>query len=109
MQDYKVKLTPQAVEQLYQIRNYIALELLSPDTARTMLELLRESIEKLSYLPERNPKIDEQPWGNRGVRKLIVKNYYVYYIIFESEKIVKVIAVIYGKSDQAHWLGKVDV
>ncbi len=63
MEEYKVKLTPQAKEQLNQIRDYIALELLSPSTANDMLILLREKIKKLSYLPERNPKISEMPWA----------------------------------------------
>ncbi len=74
-----------------------------------MLKLLREKIKKLSYLPERNPKICEIPWGDKGVRKLIVKNYYVYYIISETEKTVKIIAVIYGRRDQASRLEEMNI
>ncbi len=99
MKEYKVSLTPQSIEHLKLIRDYISIELLSPDTASDMLELLRMKIKELSYFPERNPKIREEPWGSKGVRKLIVKNYYVYYIVFEEEKIVKVVAIIYAKRD----------
>ncbi len=44
MEEYKVKLTPQAKEQLNQIRDYIALELLSPSTAVDIIKLLKEKI-----------------------------------------------------------------
>ncbi len=109
MEEYKVKLTLQAKEHLNQIRDYISLELLSPSTALDMLNLLKKQINNLSYFPERNPRIKEEPWGKNGVRKLIVKNYYVYYIISEKDKIVKVFAVIYGKRDQTSRLGEIDI
>ncbi len=109
MKEYRVSLTPQAKEHLSQIKSYIAFELLSPVTAKNMIKLLGTKINELSYLPERNPRIKEEPWGNNGVRKLIVKNYYVYYVIFEKEKIVKILAVIYGRRDQVARLKTLDI
>ncbi len=73
MEEYKVIITPQAKEHLIQIKDYISINLLSPDTAKNILKLLRKKIKDLSYLPERNPLISEIPWNSRGVRKLIVK------------------------------------
>ncbi len=109
MKVYKVKISPQAREHLNQIRDYIAFELLLPSTAKKILELIHDKIGSLSTFPERNPLIREEPWGKKGIRKIIVKNFYVYYMISESEKTVKVIAIIYGKRDQDYRLGKLDV
>ncbi len=109
MEEYKIKLTPQAKEHLIQIRDYIGLELSAPVIAKNILEFFKEKIKTLSYLPERNPQIIEEPWGSNGVRKLIVKNYYVYYIISETEKTVKIIAVIYGKREQNSSLEELEV
>ncbi len=109
MKEYKVKLTLQAKEHLNSIRDYIALELLSPSTASDVLKLLKEQIKKLSYLPERNSKINEEAWRNKDIRKLIVKNYYLYYIVSKDDETVKVFAVIYGRRDQVSRLGEMDI
>lgn len=55
---------------------------------------------KLGQMPERFQLIDEDPWRSRGVRKLIVKNFYAYYWIDEEATTVYVTAVTYAKRDQ---------
>ena len=52
-------------------------------------------------MPKRIKPIDEQPWGALGVRKILVKNYYIYFIVDDTAMEVKVIAAIYTKMDQA--------
>lgn len=100
MDTYIVKITKQAEEHLRAIRDYISEDLLSPDISRKMLSLIKEKIQSLSYMPERNPLIQEEKWRSLGIRRLIVKNYYVYYMLIESEKKVQVIGIVYGKRDQ---------
>lgn len=51
-------------------------------------------------MPTRVKPIDEEPWGSQGVRKIRVKNYYIYFIVDDNEMAVKVNAVIYIGRDQ---------
>ena len=106
MTKYKVKVVRQAKSHLTAIKEYIAFELLAPDTARNMLNLLRQSIQSLSDEPYRIKTIDEHPWRSQGIRKTRVKNYYIYFGIDEGSKCVYVIAVIYVARDQEEQLAK---
>ena len=42
----------------------------------------------------------EEPWHSRGVRKIVAKNFYIYYRLDESLGRVYVMNVIYAKRDQ---------
>ena len=46
----------------------------------------------------------EEPWHSEGVRRLAVKNFYVYFWIDEDRKKIQVIDVIYIKRDQQRQL-----
>ena len=100
MTEYEVKVTRQAKEHLRGIRDYIATTLCEPGTAKKMLEVLRLKIQSLSSMPKRFRVIDEQPWGDYGIRKTRVKNFYVYFWVNEDRKQVQIIAVIYVRMDQ---------
>lgn len=100
MHEYKVIITNHALHSMKEIRDYIAQELLNPTAAIRHLELFRSEMKKLSDMPERHKLIDEQPWHNEGVRKVRVKNYYIYFWISEEELAVYVTDVIYTGSDQ---------
>ena len=106
---YKIIILPEAQQDIRSIVLYIANELLSPQAALTLQQDLFNEISKLSFMPERIKPIDEQPWGGLGIRKILVKNYYVYFIIDESSMEVKVIATIYTKMDQVNQLSKRNV
>ena len=49
---------------------------------------------------ERYQIIDDQLWKDKGVRKVPVQNYFVYFVISEPDKSVKILAVIYAGRDQ---------
>ncbi len=98
--DYKVTLTLQATEQIHNTMLYIARTLMQPETARLWTDLLYREIGKLGFMPSRFQLAEEEPWHTKGVHKLPVKNFLVYYIIDEDSKTVSVIAVIYGRRDQ---------
>ena len=100
MDKYKVKITPQASEQMYEIFNYISNTLGEPVAAERLLDELRESTLSLGIMPKRIALIDEEPWKSHGVHKMPVKNFIVYFWINEELKEVHIIAVIYGRRDQ---------
>lgn len=94
--EYQVKLTDYAVEQLQEIVSYISNVLQSPETARRWLE----RIKLLCTMPNRHPLTPEEPWRSEGIHKMPVENFLVYYCINESQRIVWVTVVVYGRRDQ---------
>ena len=98
--DYKVTLTPQAIDQIHDIVTYIFQTLQEPEIAKHWVDFLYKEISELNFMPSRYPLTDEEPWQTNGIRKMPVKNFLVYYLIDEESKIVSVTAVIYGRRDQ---------
>ena len=97
---YEVKLTSQAIGQIQETVQYISKILLAPESARKWADTLQREIEKLDSMPSRYPLTEEEPWRTKGIRKMPVKNFLVYYLVDEVKKIVWVTAVIYGRRDQ---------
>ncbi len=98
---FEVKITPLAVSQLNETATYISETLLVPETAAKWLDILKREISTLNTLPNRFPLTEEEPWRTKGVRKQIVKGFIVYYLVDEGQNTVTVIAVVYGRRDQA--------
>lgn len=98
--EYEVMMTPQAVEQIRETVLYISHMLLAPETASRWVDFLQKAIASLNSMPSRYPLTEEEPWRTRGMRKMSVKNFFVYYLIDVDQKKVFVTAVIYGRRDQ---------
>ena len=97
---YEGKLTPQASRQIEETVQYISKILQEPKTARKWADTLQSEIQKLDSMPARYPLTEEEPWRTKGIRKMTVKNFLVYYLVDEERKTVWVTAVIYGRRDQ---------
>lgn len=104
MNEYRIRITRQANENLKAIRNYIQFELHAPIAARNTIASIKAVIQSLIYLPERIHLTPEQPWHDSGVRRIRVKNYYIYFWIDECNKMVQIISVIYVKREQNRYL-----
>ena len=106
MDKYEILMTTDAADDLIELRDYIADVLLAPDTALAYIRTVREKIGTLSVLPERNKCVDEEPWRSRGIRKMMVKNFIVYYRIETSAKQIYILNIIYAKRDQLRMLAR---
>lgn len=106
---YTVKITSQAEEQTQEIIYYITHELKAPDAAFHLLDILEDSIASLSHYPQRVALIDEEPWHTKGIRRLPVKNFLIYFWIDDTNMTVHVTAIIYGKRDQLRQLSQMDM
>lgn len=104
MEHYKIMITPDAEKDLKMLRNYIANVLMMLETASEYVKMLRANINTLSEMPGRIKTISKEPWHSRGIRKLIIKNFYVYYRIDQEKNVVYIMNVIYDKRDQLHAL-----
>ena len=82
---YKVIITPDAATDLTQIKSYIAYTLQAPDTALKYICGLRREIEKLELFPAAIAPVPDEPWHSRGIRRIIHKNFYIYYRIDEMQ------------------------
>ena len=100
MEQYEVKITEPAQRQLQEIVRYIAEDLQEKRTALRMLDTLEKEILSLSTLPNRVALTEEEPWHSAGIRKMLVKNYLVYFWVNEEQKQVQITAVVYGWRDQ---------
>ena len=104
MQSYDIIMTPDATTDLVELRNYIADVLLVPDTALSYIRVIRKEINELSEMPNRIKPVDDEPWHSRGIRKIMAKNFYIYYRIDEDSKHVYIMNIIYNKCDQLRQL-----
>lgn len=101
MQDkYTVKVTDDAMKQLEGLSDYIGLVLKEPGTAKKMLATLWKEIGSLDAMPQRIALVYREPWRSKGVRRMLVKNYFVYFWIDEAKAKVQVTAVVCAQSDQ---------
>ena len=97
MKQYRILITDEALNDMESIYEYIAEELLAPDTAMGQYNRIADAIETLDQMPERIKLMESEPEKTRGLRKLIVDNYAVFFII--ADDIVIVTNVLYGASD----------
>jgi plasmid stabilization system protein ParE len=103
---YTVKVTPYAQSALREIGQYIALNLQSPQNAVQTLSAIRKEIKSLDLMPARFARTPDEPWGSKGVRRMQVRNFYVYFWIDEERKVVQVTNVIYVGREQKTQLTK---
>ncbi len=100
MEAYQIIVTPDAEADLQELRYYITEVLAAPDTALRYLQTVHKEIAGLAVLPERVAPVLEEPWRSRGIRRVLVKNFYVYFRIDESTNRIYILNVIYGRRDQ---------
>ena len=72
MNEYEVRVTRQALEQIKEIVHYISNDLMAPDAAHNLLDKMKAEITKLSSFPKKHNLIDEEPWRTEGVRKVVI-------------------------------------
>lgn len=97
MEHYVVEITNEALRDMEDIYNYIANELLSPDAAMGQYNRIANEILKLDIFPQRFRIMDSEPERALELRRLLVDNYSVFYIIRENKVIVT--DVLYTASD----------
>lgn len=94
---YSLELLPEAINDMTEIVRHISIELSNPAAATRLKEKITFEAKKL---PE-NPYIYAvygSPFPLKyEYRKLLVKNYTIFYYIDENEKAVKIARVIYAK------------
>ena len=99
MGSYNIHIPPRAEKDMRGIAAHITNELGQPDTARKIITALKEGISSLREMPERYAKVADKRLAKKGIRRLIVGNYLVFFTIDEPRRAVRIIGVLYGRRD----------
>ena len=97
MEQYKVEITKEALQDMEDIYNYIAVELLSPENAMGQYNRIADEILTLDTFPQRYRILDSEPEKQMELRRMLVDNYSVFYTI-RGDKVI-VTDVLYTASD----------
>jgi toxin ParE1/3/4 len=106
VEQYNVILTDDAGIDLTVIKNYITDTLKAPETAMKYIQGLRKQILKLETLPAAYAIVPDEPWHSREIRRILFKNFFIYYRIDEKSKSVYILHVIYSKRNQLNALSE---
>lgn len=97
MEQYKVEITKEALQDMEDIYNCIALELLSPENAMGQYNRIADEILTLDIFSQRYRITDSEPEKQMELRRMLVDNYSVFYTI-RADKVI-VTDVLYTASD----------
>lgn len=99
MSRYNIEITEPAESDLYQIGSYIAKELQEPGLAQKLVSKIGDAILSLDEMPCRNGLVKDEQLSHQGIRKLLIDNYVIFYIVREENKMVTILRILYGRRD----------
>ena len=94
--NYNLKFTPKASEDLEQIYVYISEKLSADIAADRLLERIEKNIMRLKSFPYSCSYVLDELLKSKGYHKLVVDNYIVFYLVNEAEKQVVIMRILYG-------------
>ena len=92
---YEVIIYPLAKKDIIDIYEYICYELKNVIAANKLMIKLKEKMENLRYFPLSFPVVDNEYIKYKGIRKVIVGLYIIFFRVHDKE--VQILRVIYGK------------
>ena len=97
MDKYEVKITDEALADMEKIYEYIATQLLAPENAMGQYNRIADAILTLDSFPDRFALFELEPEHSWGMRRMVVDNYLVCYMV--DSGVVIVTDVLYGASN----------
>ncbi|MBS4961040.1 MAG: type II toxin-antitoxin system RelE/ParE family toxin [Clostridiales bacterium] len=102
MKRYEVNISEIAQEDLKGIFDYITDILYAPKAAKELLEEMKKSILSLETMPERQPVVSDEYLSLKGIRKLEVRNYIVFYTVNTQHQTVNILRILFMRRE---WKG----
>ncbi len=96
---YQVVKTKRAVADVVNIHLYITQELRARQAADNLVDEFEKHLLELRFMPNRYPLVFDKKLAMRGIRKIPVNNYIIFYRVNEKTKRVTVLRVLYGSRD----------
>ena len=97
--DWHVEITEEAEQDVEEIYQYIAVSLQEPGIAWKQTERIRDKLEKLNHMPERNSVIQDEPWQSREIRRINIDNFAAFYTMDKRTNTVTVLRILYARRD----------
>lgn len=101
---YKLEYLPVARKDMLEIVQYISRELQNPDAANRLAVDLISTAEGIREFPYAMPVYQPIRPLRHEYRKILVKNYLMFYWVDEEKKLVTVARVMYAKRDYGRLL-----
>ena len=99
MAEYSVEGSEPAENDLRDIVRYISSQLDAPMTALKMMDIIEAAVNSLEDMPQRCPLVADKRLAAMGYRKLIVKNYFVFFTVDEQNKVVDIERILHTRRD----------
>ena len=99
MKTYKLQFSQTAENDLMDIYLYVKNQLLEPKIADILIRKLESEILSLSNMPQRFSLVTDQRLSRLGIRKTIVDNYIVFYLVEEKTNTVYIVRILYARRD----------
>ena len=96
---YQLEYLPMARHDMVEIARYISQELCSTSVAEKLADEMIQAAESLTEFPYIYPVHHVSKPLKNEYRKLIVKNYIMFYCVYEKAKKVVITRVIYSRRD----------
>ena len=96
---FKVLIEKPAVSDLHGILKYINETLKEPEAAKRIYKTIKEQILTLKAFPFRQPLIFGEIFASKGLRKLLVGNYNIFYTVDEENQNVHVLRILYNRRE----------
>ena len=93
---WNIVYTAQARKDLRNIFEYIAYELLVPETATGQIQRIMQAVRSLEEMPMRHQLYEEEPWHCQGIRFIPVDKYLVFYLPEGPQNTVNIVRIMYG-------------
>ena len=99
MKNWNVHLSNYAESDLHEIYKYIAGKLHEPVIAGNLILRIESKVSKLNASPQSYAIYPKEPWRSRGLRRVNIGKYAIFFIPKEANHSVVVIRIIYGGRD----------
>ncbi len=96
---FHVAYSAEARQDLRDIYQYIAYELLAPEAATGQADRIMKAARTLEQMPMKHRIYEEEPWKSQGLRVLPVDHYLVFYLPDETNATVNIVRIMYGGRD----------
>jgi len=99
MEQFNVYITEPAENDLIDIARYISSQLNAPKAALNTIRAIRTAISKLETNALIYPFVRDERLASLGYRFFMVKNYIIFFIVYEKDNTVDVDRVLHGRRD----------
>ena len=106
--EYQFQMTQRAKQDVRLAVGYIRNELGNEKAAKTLMSDINKCVEKICIFPESRKMVFSEYIADICIRRKIVGNYVLFYQVLKSEKIVRVLRIVYGRRDMDEVFRKVD-